>query len=175
MSLSKGYSAHRTSSFANTLVKTVAAVAATASVGKFATDPKSAWYRQLNKPVWQPPAAAFPIVWSSLYAGLAVTSAAVLHRLHQREACDPSSTESSAYRKALAVNLVLNGAWSVIFWRGRHLTAATAESAALAVSTADLVRRSASAQPTLGFTLLPYVAWAGYATVLAGALASKNR
>ena len=61
-----------------TVVWTAAATAATAAAGGVATDPESAWYRRLRKPDWQPPAIAFPVVWTALYADLAVSSAVAL-------------------------------------------------------------------------------------------------
>src|SRR5664279_963316 len=41
------------------LVRTSAAVAATAVIGVLGTDVTSRWYRNLDKPAWQPPGAAF--------------------------------------------------------------------------------------------------------------------
>ena len=61
-----------------TVVWTAAATAATAAAGGIATDPDSRWYRGLQKPDWQPPAIAFPVVWTALYADLAVSSAVAL-------------------------------------------------------------------------------------------------
>ena len=61
-----------------TAVWTAAATAATAAAGGIATDPDSRWYRRLRKPHWQPPAIAFPVVWTALYADLAVSSAVAL-------------------------------------------------------------------------------------------------
>ena len=62
----------------NALARTSAAVAVTAALGGVAVDPRSRWYRRLTKPRWQPPASVFGIVWTVLYADLAVTSATAL-------------------------------------------------------------------------------------------------
>ena len=35
-----------------------------------ATTPDSEWYQQLDKPSWQPPPIAFPLVWTPLYADI---------------------------------------------------------------------------------------------------------
>ncbi|MET3143352.1 UNVERIFIED_ORG: hypothetical protein ABIB19_003755 [Arthrobacter sp. UYEF10] len=61
-----------------TLVFTTVATAASAAAGGVATDPGSSWYLRLRKPGWQPPAIAFPVVWTALYADLALTSAVAL-------------------------------------------------------------------------------------------------
>lgn len=148
-----------------------AAVVACAVVGSLATKPGSRWYRSLDLPDWQPPALAFPIVWTALYADLAVSSAATLTALDR----DGTEAERSAYRRALGANLGLNAAWSWLFWRSKRLDIATAESAVLALSSLDLARRSAKRHRAAGAALLPYAAWCGFATVLSGAIARRNR
>ena len=47
--------------------------------------------------------------------------------------------------------------------------------AALAVSSADLARRAADADPKLGAALAPYPLWCGFATVLSGDIWRLNR
>src|SRR6478736_2815876 len=55
------------------LALTSAATVATVAVGSLATKPDSTWYRSLDLPDWQPPTLAFPIVWTALYAGIALS------------------------------------------------------------------------------------------------------
>lgn len=148
-----------------------AATVATAVVGSLATDPGSRWYRGLDLPRWQPPTAAFPIVWTGLYADIAATSAAALTDL-ERQGRDG---EAAAYRRALGVNLALNAGWSVLFWRGRRPWLAAAEAAALTVSSADLARRAGASSAGRRNRLLPYAVWTGFATVLTAAIARRNR
>ena len=47
-----------------TLAGSVLAVAATAVAGGLATDPDSAYYRNLRKPSWQPPPPVYGLVWA---------------------------------------------------------------------------------------------------------------
>lgn len=173
-----------------TLAWTAAATAATAAAGGVATDPNSKWYRHLRKPDWQPPALAFPVVWTALYVDLAVSSAAALDRgngkdsgtgkdrrkgTDHREASGPARKhEIRAYKRALAANLVLNTTWSWLFWRSRRPWLAAAECAVLAASSADLVRRTYRLNPGAGVSLAPYAAWCGFATVLSTAIARLN-
>ncbi|XAS65725.1 TspO/MBR family protein [Micrococcaceae bacterium Sec5.8] len=159
-----------------TLVWTSAATAATAAAGGVATDPESSWYRALRKPDWQPPAIAFPVVWTALYADLAVSSAVALD---SDEGSDtPGHTtaaqELRAYRGALAVNFALNAAWSWLFWRSRRPWLAAAECAVLTASSADLVRRTYRLSPGAGVSLAPYALWCGFATALSTAIARLN-
>ncbi|MET4136101.1 TspO/MBR family protein [Pseudarthrobacter sp. PvP090] len=163
-----------------TVVWTAAATAATAAVGGIATDPDSRWYRRLHKPDWQPPAIAFPVVWTALYADLAVSSAVALDS-GGAAADTPESPggstrrrELAAYRGALAANLVLNAAWSWLFWRARRPWLAAVECAVLTASSADLVRRTYHLNRSAGVSLAPYALWCGFATVLSAAIARLN-
>lgn len=152
------------------LAVTSAATVAAAAVGSIATTTGNAWYRSLDLPAWQPPQAAFPVVWTSLYADIAMTSAAVLTDLERQGRLD----EARAYRRALYVNLSLNAAWSVMFWRLRRPWIAAAESALLTVSSADLARRAGASSGGRRNLLLPYAAWTGFATALTVAIARRN-
>lgn len=154
----------------STLLRTSAAVTATAVAGGLATDPDSLWYRTLRKPDWQPPSAVFPAVWTPLYADVALTSAVALDELRDRG----RQEERTAYRRALTVNLALNAGWSWLFWRSRRPWLAAAECGILALSSADLVRRTYRADRAAGVALAPYAAWCGFATALSTAIAVRN-
>jgi tryptophan-rich sensory protein len=155
---------------ASTLAKTALATAATAVAGSIATEPDGGWYRRLRKPPFQPPAAVFPVVWTALYADIALAGAKALDGLADRDL----PAERRRYRRALAANLVLNGAWSWLFWRARRPWLAAAECAVLAASSADLVRRTGQAAPAAGAALVPYALWCSFATVLTTAIARRN-
>jgi uncharacterized protein YbjT (DUF2867 family)/tryptophan-rich sensory protein len=150
----------------------VAAAATTlaAVAGSAATTTGAGWYRQLDLPSWQPPKVAFPLVWTTLYADIATTSAAVLTDLERQGRLD----EAKGYRRALFLNLALNAGWSVIFWRLRHPWAAAVESALLTASSADLARRAGASSPGRRNRLLPYPAWTAFATALTTAIARRN-
>jgi len=155
---------------ASTLIKTASAVVVTAAAGGLATQPSGTWYRSLRLPPWQPPAQAFGLVWTPLYLDLAVTSARALDVLGEQGRED----ERTAYARALGVNLVLNAAWSVLFWRSRRPWVSTVECVALALSSADLVRRTARADARAGAALAPYPLWCAFATTLNAAIARRN-
>lgn len=139
-------------------------VAAAAVAGSIATEPDGQWYRELEKPTWQPPPIAFPVVWSTLYTDIAVTSTAVLNELERRGELE----QAAAYRKALATNMALNAFWSWLFFRWHHLSAATIGAGVLAASSADLAKRAGQVRPAYGGLLGVYAAWTGFAAVLAG-------
>ena len=166
----------------STVAWTAAATAATAAAGGAATEPDSRWYEALRKPDWQPPAVAFPVVWTALYADLAVSSAAALDstvaadRQGRGDLAGQRDRQRRlrAYRGALAVNLALNAAWSWFFWRSRRPWLAAAEAAVLTASSADLVRRTYVLNHAAGVSLAPYALWCGFATALSTAIAQLN-
>ncbi len=151
-----------------TLIITSAAVAACAALGSVASrEVGSLWYRALRKPAIQPPAAAFPIAWTALYADLAITTAVAIDRLPREE--------RPAYVRAFAANLVLNAGWCWVAFKAHRLGWAVPAAGVLAVSSADLVRRTGRVDQRAGLALAPYAAWCGFATVLSAALWRANR
>ena len=156
--------------FARTIAVVGAVVTATAVAGGIATRPNSLWYRSLRKPCWQPPAAAFGPVWTMLYADIAFVSA--LHLADRLEGFEDDDVKP--YAAALAANLALNASWSWVFFRSRNLPLATGVAAALAASSADLVRRVWKSRIQRGVVLAPYAAWTGFAAALTAELLRRN-
>ncbi len=150
---------------------TSAAVAATAAVGSVATDTSSAWYKTLHKPAIQPPGWVFPLAWTALYIDIATVVGQSLADLEEQERV----AEASRLRRALATNLVLNAGWSALFFQVKKSGTATIEAAALAGSSADLVRKTMAVDSRRGAVLLPYAAWTAFATVLTGTIWYQNR
>ncbi|BBZ45153.1 TspO/MBR family protein [Mycobacterium parmense] len=146
------------------LAVTAAAVAAAAGTGSIAS-PKRVpmWYSRLEKPAYQPPSVAFPLVWTALYADIATASAVAIERLRAAGRHD----EARRYAAALGLNLAMNAGWSWLFFRYHKLGASALGAAALTASSADLARRAARADRRAGLALAPYPAWCAFATVLA--------
>ncbi|MET7467425.1 TspO/MBR family protein [Micromonospora sp. NPDC005686] len=152
-----------------TLVKTAAAVTATAAAGATVTSSatSSRWYRGLRKPAWQPPPTAFPLVWTPLYGLIAVAGARTLDR--------SEGPERASFARGYALNLALNAGWSALFFGARKPAAALAGIAALNLSNLALLRRAARADGPSGAALAPYVAWTLFATALNGTIVRLNR
>jgi benzodiazapine receptor len=74
--------------------------------------------------------------------------------------------ERSGYRHALRRNLLLNAAWTWTFFQGKNPPLATANAAALALSSAGLARRAGRQGRRYGFALSLYAAWCTFATLL---------
>ncbi|ORW94269.1 TspO protein [Mycobacterium sp. IEC1808] len=154
------------------VVATTLAVAVAAGTGSIASPSRvPAWYSRLRKPPYQPPGVAFPVVWTALYTDIAATSAVVIDRLRAAGRHD----EARRYAAALGLNLSLNAGWSWLFFRYHKLGASALGAAALAVSSADLVRRAARADAKAGAALSPYPLWCAFATVLSTHIWRLNR
>lgn len=166
--------------FLKSLLTTGLLTTAAATAGSLATGnaPNSRWYRRLRKPAYQPPSSVFPVVWTTLYADIALTSAAVISDralTKKTDAATPAPQASRSYVLALIVNLILNAGWSVVFFRMRNLPLSVVVAVALAASSVDLARRAVQVKPALGWALSPYAAWCTFAAVLSNRIRALNR
>lgn len=157
----------------STLAATAASVAATAAIGGLATGPavRSPWYARLRTPSYQPPRQVFPVVWPTLYADIALVSGPTIDQLRD----SAQRQRARAYQTALAVNLILNGSWSWIFFNRHQLGAAAAVAAALTASSADLARRAVAVRGLNAAPLALYPLWCAFATVLSTHIWLLNR
>ncbi len=128
-------------------------------VAGFATRSSVAtWYPTLAKPWFTPPDAVFAPVWAALYALMGVAAALVWMRRTQ-----PGGGRALV---AFGVQLVLNVAWSVVFFGGQSVAGGLAVMTALVVALAVTVRRFARVRPLAAGLLAPYAAWTVYAAAL---------
>ncbi|MFA1542619.1 TspO/MBR family protein [Actinomadura monticuli] len=150
-----------------TYAATSAAVTATAAIGSKAVNAGSSWYRSLAKPPWQPPSGTFGVVWPPLYASIAWAGGRALPRARGRR--------QQALAAGLGVNLVLNAAWSRLFFGRRSTRAGLVGTVLLDISNADLIRRTAAVDTAAAGALVPYAAWCAFATALTADIARRNR
>lgn len=121
-------------------------------------------YGELNRPAWAPPAGVFGPVWTVLYGTMAVASWLVARRGLGR----------SDVRVALALfagQLVLNAAWTPIFFGAGQVSAAAIEIVALAVVLSATVIAFWRVSRPAGALLVPYLAWVIFAAALNVAIA----
>ncbi len=125
----------------------------------------SDFFTRYAEPPLLPPAWVFPVVWTILYA------------LMGWGACLVSASSESGCRGALAVyriQLVLNFAWSILFFRFELLWASAVELAALLVMVLLMVILFFKCSRKAALLNLPYLLWAGFALYLNVATASAN-
>jgi tryptophan-rich sensory protein len=142
------------------------AVTAVAVVGGLATDTSSLWYQQLDRPAWQPPGAVFGPVWTLLYILLAI-SATLAWR-------DVRGPRRRVVLGLYAANLVLNLAWTWIFFQAHAPTAAGVEILALLATILALIGLVGRWNGVAVLLLVPYAAWVTFATALTWRIAAAN-
>ncbi|MGA1798908.1 tryptophan-rich sensory protein [Sphingomonas sp. 4RDLI-65] len=117
------------------------------------------WYRRLDKPEFTPPDAAFGAVWPVLETGLAVGGYRLLRQ--------PSGPARNTAVGLWLLNTAMVGGWTQLFFRQKKLGASAVASAAMVASSAAYVATAAKVDKPAAATGVPFVAWLGFATLLA--------
>ncbi len=124
-----------------------------------------AWYFALEKSSLTPPNWVFPVAWTSLYIMIGISLYAFLMYADGKR------------RPAVivfAIQLVLNGAWSWLFF-GRHEPAlALVDIILLWLSIIALIYMFGRESKLAAGLLVPYVLWVSFATYLNFAIWSAN-
>lgn len=128
-------------------------------LGAVATTPEiDGWYRTVVKPNWNPPDWVFGPVWTTLFVLMGISAWLVWKPAGLKEASTPLSL--------FAVQLILNVAWSWIFFGMHQIGWAVVEIVilwlAILATTVAFFRRSKPA----GWLLVPYLGWVSFASVL---------
>ncbi|MFW5741052.1 MAG: TspO/MBR family protein [Myxococcota bacterium] len=135
------------------------------AVGGLVTD--SGWYAQLQRPWFAPPGWVFGPVWTVLYVAMG-TAAWLVWRTAGWRRGRPALTW-------YAVQLVLNAAWSPIFFGVRAMGWALAELVVLAVCIVGTLVAFFRVDRRAGMLLVPYLLWVVFAGVLNASLWFLNR
>jgi tryptophan-rich sensory protein len=128
----------------------------------------STWYPTLIKPSFNPPAWVFGPVWTLLYVMMGVAAFLVWRRGFDAEGVRLALT-------IFAIQLALNGLWSILFFGIRQPGWALAEIIVLWIAIGLTALRFWRLVPAAGLLLLPYWAWVSFATVLNASLWWLNR
>ena len=139
--------------------------AAAAALGSLGTKPDSSWYRSLDKPDWQPPGVAFPLVWTPLYGLIAWGTG--------RAASVPEGR--GAVLALTGADLAVNAGWCWAFFDRESPRAGLATIALLNGLNLVLLREAARRDRGAAAALAPYVVWTGFATALNAAIWRRNR
>jgi translocator protein len=124
------------------------------------------WYRGLRKPSFNPPNWIFAPVWTTLYILMAVAA--------WRVTIAPDSPAHFWGLALFALQLLLNFAWSFIFFRLHTLGAALVELLILWVSIAATLAAFAFADKLAAWLFVPYLAWVSFAALLNATLWRLN-
>jgi benzodiazapine receptor len=125
------------------------------------------WYEGLVKPSWQPPNWLFAPVWTFLYLTIAVSGWLVWRELGFADAAWPFVI--------YAVQLVLNGVWTPVFFGLRRTGLALLDINLVWLSIVATIIAFYPISSLAGLLLLPYLAWVSFAAVLNFAIWRLNR
>ena len=143
-----------------------AAASVVAVVGGTMTD-LGPWYQSLRKPDWQPPDAAFGVIWTTIFA-MAAASGVIAWR----------ATASLPTREWILGLFALNGfanvLWSLLFFRLRRPDWALVEVFGLWLTIAALMVFLARISRLASWLLAPYLAWVSVAALLNYDVARAN-
>lgn len=131
-----------------------------------ASGPGNPWFDSLVKPALYPPPAAFGIVWTVLYVlmGLALALVAAARGARAR----------GLAIALFVVQLLLNLAWSPVFFGARQITAALVLIVVLDVAVILTILQFRRVRTLAAALLLPYLAWILFATYLTFAFLQAN-
>lgn len=116
-----------------------------------------AWYANLKKPVWTPPNLAFPIVWTVLF---------LLNAVAGWRVWEAAGADAAGPLAIYGTSLLLNAAWSALFFGARRMRAALIEVLFLAASLVAVMAAFAPIDAVAAWLIAPYLAWVGVATLL---------
>ena len=125
------------------------------------------WYEGLEKPVFNPPEWLFPVVWTPLYALMAISGWSAWR-----------SEDSPERGRALwvwALQLAANAGWTQLFFGARKPKLALADVALLEALIAGYIASTAEFGGLAAWCFVPYAGWVGFATVLNAEIVRLNR
>ena len=125
------------------------------------------WYRRLDKPRWRPPDWLFAPVWTALYVSIALSGWLVWQEAGISSAALPMGV--------YALQLLLNAAWTPIFFGLRRPDMALAEILVLWVAIVATIVLFHPVSAAAAWLLVPYLAWVSFASALTFSIWQRNR
>ena len=124
------------------------------------------WFDNLQKPSFMPPGFVFGIVWPILYGVLGIALGMVLS--------EPPSARRAMALTLFFIQMVLNFAWSPIFFGGHDIVLAKVIIFAMAVLAAAAAGQFLRIRRVAGLLMVPYLAWLIFAATLNATIEQLN-
>ncbi|HTE28857.1 MAG TPA: TspO/MBR family protein [Chryseolinea sp.] len=134
--------------------------------GYFTVKAIPGWYASLHQPAFSLPDSVFGPVWVTLYLIMGI-SCYLIWIL-------PASTDRNTALVTFCVQLVLNFAWSFIFFYFKLIGFALVEIIVLWVAILIMIIRFKRVRPIAAYVNVPYLLWVTFATFLNGAYFTLN-
>ena len=124
------------------------------------------WFDALAKPSFMPPGFVFGIVWPVLYALLGIALALII--------AEPPSDRRRLGLILFALQMVLNFAWSPIFFAGHDIRLAKIVIFVMAVLAAAAAGQFFRLRAIAGWLMVPYLGWLVFAATLTATIERLN-
>ncbi len=129
-----------------------------AVAGMFTSQSVPTWYASLNKPSFSPPNWVLGPVWTTLYILLGISFFLIWKE-------NPSKQRNLAIT-VFAIQMLLNFAWSFIFFYFHLIGAALIEIIFLWISIVAMIYLYYKIKPIAAFMNIPYLLWVSFASIL---------
>ncbi len=116
------------------------------------------WYATLNKPFFSPPNWVFAPVWTILYILMGVSLYLVI--------CNMRNVIRSKAVTIFGIQLILNVAWSIIFFGFKNPVLAFVDIVALWIAIVLTIKSFTKINKLAGNLLIPYLFWVSFASLL---------
>ena len=121
-------------------------------LGKVSTE-----FDKFEKPTWTPPGIVFPIVWTILYILMGVSSYLIY---------ESNTSYKEDALKVYGINLIINGLWSILFFRFKAFFLAFITIIILIVLTLIMIIKYYKINKIAGLLQIPYLLWLVVALLL---------
>jgi benzodiazapine receptor len=129
-----------------------------AAAGVGSQFPPGDWYAHLAKPAFHPPAWVFAPVWTLLYLVMGIATWLVWR--------ERGVARAAPALALFLVQLVLNAAWSWLFFGLHHIGWALVDLAALWLAIGATLLAFWAHRPLAGLLMVPYLLWVSFAGLL---------
>ncbi len=129
-----------------------------AVAGMFTSQAVPTWYASLNRPSFSPPNWVFGPVWTTLYILLGISFFLVWKEY-------PSKERNLAI-KIFSIQLLLNFAWSFLFFYFNLIGVALIEIILLWIGIALMIYLFYKVKPFAAYLNIPYLLWVSFAAIL---------
>ena len=151
------------------LICSVSVCILTGFLGSFATrNSITTWYAQLSRPSFTPPDWTFGVVWPVLYVMMGISAFQIWNVGFDRR-------QVKVALGVFTLQLILNGLWTLIFFRLHLIGLALVEMVMMWVAILMTILAFWRLSRLAALLLLPYILWVSFAVVLNAGLFLLNR
>lgn len=146
------------SNFIKLVLSLITPLSLGAVAGMFTSQAVPTWYATLNRPSFNPPSWVFGPVWTTLYVVLGISFYLIWKENHSRQ--------KNLAIIIFTVQMLLNFAWSFIFFYFNMIGAALIEIILLWTSIVTMIYLFYKIKPLAAYLNIPYLLWVSFATIL---------